>query len=539
MRRSKYVSKKLAVVLLSAALGVTPVAASVVMPVSAFAAEVPDTEEDEAILELENGDTMENNNGKIVTNDGELENNNGVVEENTWVIENNNGTVDENLGFITNNNEEGTVAVNNKQITNNYGHVATNNLEITNNYGVVEDNTNFISANYEGVVYENHGAVGMLGGHIIDNYGQVVMVDGDITNNREGGEVLGGSIYTSDDRIGNGSILLNIGGTVYSGFKPEDIITIDNYYYGTLSNEVVAESGTTNLNGTIRIINSYGQEADTNKDFVTVDNQYHAILVNGADNIDVSFNGFTEDEVNKFQYVKTAESGSPIEIAGTITLKAKDGYAISDNGQLSGNYAGLGYGLSKNDDGSYTLYISSLNATVAFTPDVLNLIVSQISNEYGEVKDVVVNKGGSSSDDRSENTAEPSAPAIVNFNDIAIKSIADQVQAQMNAAGQDAASLEVVDIYFKDKISMTPDVIKYLCEKVPVAKRCHFDYQGAEWVMTIPAFDTTSPAYAEGLEVLDKEPSKTAGFLRIKDIFAALKFDAKAVEAQTEDVAQD
>ncbi|RKM56950.1 hypothetical protein D6856_14330 [Butyrivibrio sp. XB500-5] len=538
MRRSKYVSKKLAVVLMSAALGVTPVVASVAMPVSAFAAELPDNEGGETISELENGDTIENNDGKIETNDGEILNNNGTVEKNTWIIENNNGEVDENLGFITTNSNVGTVSVNNKEITDNFGIVSKNNLVIKNNHSFVEENNDFIQTNVDGVVSVNNGGVGLNDGHIIDNYNQVENIGGKITNNREGGEVFGGSFDPDDDLIGNGSILLNIGGAVYSGFKPEDIITIDNYYYGELSDEMVYNGETLNFNGTIYIINSYGEESDTNKDFVMVENQYHALLVNSADNVDVTFNGFTEDEVNKFQYVKTAENGNPIEVAGTITLKAKDGYAISDNGQLSGNYSDLGYALSKNDDGSYTLYISSLKGTVAFTPELLNLIVSKVSTEHGEVKNVVVDKGGSS-DNRSDNASEPSAPATFNFNDIAIKSIADQVQAQMNIAGQDVASLEVVDIYFKDKINMTPDIIKYLCEKVPVAKRCHFDYQGEEWVLTIPAFDTTSPAYAEGLEVLDKEPAKTAGFLRIKDIFKALKFDAKIVEVQTEETVQD
>ena len=109
----------------------------------------------------------------------------------------------------------------------------------------------------------------------------------------------------------------------------------------------------------------------------------------------------------------------------------------------------------------------------------------------------------------------------------------------MNKAGQDAASLEVVDIYFKDKIAMSPNMIKYLCESIPVAKRCHFDYQGKEHVLFIPAFDVTAPAYAEGLKTLEKEPSKTAGFYRIKDIFKDLKFDAKIVETPVEETTQD
>ena len=50
-------------------------------------------------------------------------------------------------------------------------------------------------------------------------------------------------------------------------------------------------------------------------------------------------------------------------------------------------------------------------------------------------------------------------------------------------------------------------------------------------MLFIPAFDLTNPAYPDGLAQLDKEPARTAGFLRIEQIFKPLGFATRIVDS--------
>ncbi len=337
-----------------------------------------------------------NDNGVITDNNNKIISNNGVVSNNYYEITDNNGTVLGNRNTIVNSN--GYVKTNDKnaKITENNGHVLCNSGDVDNNSFIVQNNDNYVNNNSH-LIINNNGHVETNSGNIVNNYGKTYIVEeGAVQNNYTGGIAYGSSLNPDDERVSNVVIAQNRGGTVVSGVKPGDLLTIRNYYYGDLQNVAKTPGKEVTCNGKIKITNKFGEKGDTDKDFVTVENQYNSIEVYDADNTDVTFEGFVRDDVDYTQYIQTAKNGEPVEITGTITLKAKEGYSLSDNGKLSGSVDKLVYGLSKNEDGSYTVSISSLTGDVAISPEMINLIVSEISDDKGEVKDVVVENGEAS-----------------------------------------------------------------------------------------------------------------------------------------------
>ncbi|RKM54094.1 hypothetical protein D6853_14240 [Butyrivibrio sp. X503] len=369
-----------------------------------------------------NDGTILNNNGLVFTNNAEIVNNdkNGVVGENNSRVISNNGVVGENKHDVIDNNN--TVNNNRDRIINNNYYVELNDTDATVinnagrvlcNAGYVGNNTDIIENNDKAVgnnsalIIANNGSVGENSGNIVENYSEATIVEeGAVQNNYTGGVVYGSTLDPDDARISSAVVANNRGGTVVSGAKSEDDLTIRNYYYGDLKNTVDTPDGEITCNGTIHITNKFGEKGDTDKDFVTVENRYNSVELYDADNTDVTYDNFVRDDVDYTQYIQTAKNGEPVEIAGTITLKAKDGYSLSDNGQLSGETDKIAYALSKNEDGSYTVNISSLTGDVALSPEMLNLIVSEISEDHGEVTDVVVDNGDTPSDGSAVNNVE-------------------------------------------------------------------------------------------------------------------------------------
>ncbi len=324
--RKKSFSKKVVAILMSVSVSIVPAVGSVLVPVSAFAQEQP------------------------VTSDNPKD---GFVEYVSDYMANNYGTVD----------------TNDSSIENNYGVIGADNQdsEVLNNFGTISENS--------GLVYFNFGEV-------TNNFrrGYVANVGGTVVNNFEEAGVIGGRQYDVESSFaqskGTGSTVVNnIGGTVVNGYCPDDLLTINNYYYGdVVQGYTRAASGDNEPNrGKIHIINDFSETGIENNDFVTVDKHYHYVDVKGSGNVDVIYEGFTIGDYNKKHYAEISADAESANLTSTITIKAGDGYELCDDGVLSGDTGKMSYVLNKNDDGSYTVKITSLSGNAEISLGDLHL----------------------------------------------------------------------------------------------------------------------------------------------------------------------
>ena len=318
--RKKSFSKKVVAILMSVSVSIAPAVGAMLVPVSAFAQEQP------------------------VTAD---------------------------------NPKDGFVEYVSDYMANNYGAVDTNDSSIENNYGVIgADNQDSEVLNNFGTISENSGLVYFNFGEVTNNFrrGYVANVGGTVVNNFEDAGVIGGRQYDVESSFaqskGTGSTVVNnIGGTVVNGYRSDDLLTINNYYYGdVVQGYTRAASGDNEPNrGKIHIINDFSEAGIENNDFVTVDKHYHYVDVKEAGNVDVIYEGFTIGDYNKKHYAESAN------ITSTITIKAGDGYELCDDGVLSGDAGKMSYVLDKNDDGSYTVKITSLSGNAEISLKDLHL----------------------------------------------------------------------------------------------------------------------------------------------------------------------
>ena len=103
-----------------------------------------------ATINVNSGDTMQNNNGIVMYNYGEVINNNSVVQYNRGKVQNNYGIVENNYGIVENNYEI---------VQNNYGIVQNNNGIVQNNYGTVKNvGGGYVVNNFGGDVEGERGA---------------------------------------------------------------------------------------------------------------------------------------------------------------------------------------------------------------------------------------------------------------------------------------------------------------------------------------------------------------------------------------------
>lgn len=247
------------------------------------------------------------------------------------------------------------------------GILGNNNGSISTNGGIVITNKGNIATN-DGLVVYNRGDVK-------DNNAFVVNITGTVENNLSEGYVFG-RFY--DGEAGNSKVVNNLGGTVVTGYHPEDLVTVENNYSGAMGLGFSPVDGKKiDHEGKIVIVNNYAENEYKNKDYVTVEKQYHAVEVTPAENIEVSYDGFTV--AGDKQYALVEENAEPVEIGATITLKAQDGFELTDDGQLEGENDKIAYALNKNDDGTYTVKITSLKGDAELTTDDLHIEASEIS----------------------------------------------------------------------------------------------------------------------------------------------------------------
>ncbi|RKM54096.1 hypothetical protein D6853_14250 [Butyrivibrio sp. X503] len=281
------------------------------------------------------------------------------------------------------NPKDGFVEYVSEYMANNYGTVDTNDSSIENNHGVIgADNQDSEVLNNFGTISQNSGLVYFNFGEVTNNFrrGYVANVGGTVVNNFEEAGVIGGRQYdvesSFDESEGTDSTVVNnIGGTVVNGYCSDDLLTINNYYYGDIVQGYTrAASGENEPNkGKIHIINDFSEEGIENNDFITVDKHYHYVDVKDAGNADIIYEGFTVGDYNKKHYAEISEGSEPVNITSTITIKAGDGYELIDDGLLEGDTGKLSYVLDKNDDGSYTVRITSLSGDAEISLKELHL----------------------------------------------------------------------------------------------------------------------------------------------------------------------
>ncbi|MCR5734023.1 MAG: hypothetical protein K6G22_05370 [Lachnospiraceae bacterium] len=101
---------------------------------------------------------------------------------------------------------------------------------------------------------------------------------------------------------------------------------------------------------------------------------------------------------------------------------------------------------------------------------------------------------------------------------------AAQINAMIESALAANPGATVLDIDLGNDPSLNVEAIIALCEKINIAKRCHFTHNGIKSILFIPVIDPTSAEYKQCKALLDAEPGKQAGPIRLSQIFAPVRF---------------
>ena len=419
MRRTKNISKRIAVAILAAAITMTSTSATVLLnPTVVYAAQVDDNNDTSGTVDISAGNCMENNYGVIGENKGTIDENAvqsengdaGYVRDNYGTITTNNGDVGNNRSYdyslkgkiVTNN---GTVAVNGTGLTNNGeddgNGIRTNNGTVTTNYenGYINDNQGAVHTN-EGLintnagndpttseyssyiakgVHDNRGTItlntGLVEenkstGIVTNNSGTVKLNKGTITANRGVVELNTGTVALA----GSGTVTNNFGSVSYSSGENN---AVENQYSGTIT-------------GVVSVTNYFGGELDTS---VSVTNNFSDATTTVASNEyrSVSFvadehssagygSGFTEKKLKNSdgtdgdtRYYINITGGNG---QGTITIVADSGYEVKQSGQA--DVTGFTYTLEKQGN-NYVLNITGYNGnSIELSPQMFGLVVEAI-----------------------------------------------------------------------------------------------------------------------------------------------------------------
>ncbi len=213
---------------------------------------------DPPVVNVAEGQTMNNNYGFIDTNNGTVKNNTSFYDEDGNLhgrIETNNGSIGKNDGTCEVGTNNGTIDINN-------GMLGTNSST-----GLVKENTEYIEDNngtvkYNMITVDNNNSGGIIGvegnkdygnsGEVKNNSGTVFynISDGVVVNNDDGGVV--------KNNIDKGSVVNNNDGGLVVNNNDESTV-VNNNPGGTVQNNnstVINNNGTVvNNNGTV--VNSF------------------------------------------------------------------------------------------------------------------------------------------------------------------------------------------------------------------------------------------------------------------------------------------
>lgn len=192
-----------------------------------------------------------------------------------------------------------------------------------------------------------------------------------------------------------------------------------------------------------------------------------------------------------------------------VKLNVPDGY------QLVGVYADAAKTVALNmDDNGYYLEVprgGGINVNVALT-------LIQVAPEPQPQTDPV------GSDDTTEvasaATEAPEVPVSVTLTSAQIQSMIESSLAASLAAANETA-ITAVDLDLGNDPSLTADAAVAFCGG-NVAKRYYFTYNRQRFALYVPVIDMTSMAYLQCLALLEAEPGKQAGLIRLSQLFAPL-----------------
>ncbi len=397
MRRTKNISKRVAVVILAAALMMTSTSATVLLnPTVVYAAQVDDNIDNSGNVNVSEGDRMTNNNGKIDENKGTIDNNNtnGSVNENY-------GQITQNYGSVNDNKAKQSEDVSAGYVRDNYGTITTNNGTVCNNReynglkGKIETNNGTVALNGTGLttngaddgngIRTNNGNVSSNYGYIDDNQG-VVHTNRGLINKNEGNDpttTIYDSYITKGVHYNDGTITRNTGLVEQNGRKGT---VADNNgkvttNYGTVTNN----SGKIATNDVKTIGNNlYTGKVDNNNGEIATNNglveNNHGVIENNVGK-QIGTDGFTAVKGVKFNLEDgeiTTNSGYVRQNYGTIDINDTTGYV---NTNYDGNRTDSHAAIIKVNKG--TVNINS--ETVTLNTGVINYNEGIVTNNLGDV----------------------------------------------------------------------------------------------------------------------------------------------------------
>ena len=274
-------------------------------------------------------------------------------------------------------------------------------------------------------------------------------------------------------------------------------------------------------------------------------NQFFSVRVTG-DGIGSAaapaFGGdFREKHISDYnitkQFLQATENGdtdpTPVVVNGTITLAPDATHRITSTGEAAPSTT-CTYSLAQ-DGNNYVVTITAITGTTTLTLDQLHLVIEAIE-QGGGGENVVVRVDPSvqiSGNEPADNcTDAENAPAYGNGNSGQTESApaagnvitAAQISAMIESALAANPTETVLDADLGNDPSLTVDSLIALCEKNNVAKRCHFTHNGMKFVLFVPVVDPTSASYQQCKALLDAEPGKQAGPIRLSLLFAPVGF---------------
>ncbi|MCR5734602.1 MAG: hypothetical protein K6G22_08360 [Lachnospiraceae bacterium] len=237
--------------------------------------------------------------------------------------------------------------------------------------------------------------------------------------------------------------------------------------------------------------------------------------VSGDGNVETNESGGT---VSGNGNVGTNKAGGTVSGTGTITITPNEGYEI--NGDTGTNLAGTNFTYSLERNGNNVVVtLSAPTGAVTINPAALNLLITAIQQGGGNVvvrtdSSVIVTDNETRSSNETTGTTSAAGNVIT----------AAQINAMIESALAANPGATVIDIDLGNDPSFTADTLIALCEMNIVAKNCHFTHNGIKSILFIPVIDPTSAAYKQCKALLDEEPGKQAGPIRLYQIFAPVGF---------------
>ena len=423
-------------------------------------------------------------NGGTVNENEELNDNQGTIEHNRGTINTNNGAVNYNhvSAIIETNN--GTLYTNNGSVT------------VNSNSGSINENGHTVGTNNGTIEYNDGGIITTNNGSVTRNYS-----DSSITYNYG---TVGTNLYTTNDYAA--AQIDNNFGTVSTN---KGVVT--NNYGGSVNNVYDADHDTTGI----------------------VKNQYYSISVTGPTDTTVTYGTDITDPIasdaqgNTKRYIQVTNNQQAINnISGQITISTDADHEITGENKQVDTQGTITYSLTRQDDGTYLITITSLSANVALTNADLGLTVQAIQQQIPNVdpENVIIRVDSSiqiTEEDETGSNRAVSDTAPVTGNVVT----AAQISAMIESALAAAPEATILDIDFGNDPSLTVDSLIALCEKNNVVKRCHFTHNGMKFVLFIPVIDPTSAAYQQCKALLDAEEGKQAGPIRLSHIFKPVGFN--------------